>query len=344
MNFSVILPVIFSFAATLILCFCVLKFFPRLGFLDRPHEYGLTRAPIPYSAGIIFYIVFLIATLFFVDVTKPIAGLIFAATLVIFVSFMDDRIRLGSGLRLLSQILAGVIIVLAGVKIQVINNPLGAPLFLDSIQFNFLGQNIWLFSALAIIAWLVLMMNVMNWLDGIPGLSSGVSTIAQISLFILSTRQFHVVDQSALITISSVLAASTFAFLLFDFPKPKLLMGDTGSMFLGFMLGSLSIIAGGKLATALLIMGFPVIDAFWVILRRTLSGKSPFKGDLLHFHHRLLRAGLSEKKALIFNYAFCALFASIALFLNSTFEKFMAFVIVLVLMAAIGATLMLKDH
>lgn len=336
MTFSHIIPPLLSFVLTLIGIFAILKLFPRLGLLDRPHEYGLSRPPIPYSGGIIFFIVFLVATLFFVDITKPIASVILASILIVFVSFLDDRKRLPPFLRLLTQIMAGIIVVVGGVKIQMINNPLGGALFLDSFQFSFFGQQIWILSAIAIIIWLVLMMNVMNWLDGIPGMSSGISTIAQISLFILSIDQFHVVDQSAVITISSVLAVSTLVFLFFDFYPPKLLMGDTGSMFLGFMLGVLSIIAGGKLATALLIMGFPVLDAFWVIFRRVLKGESPFKGDLSHFHHRLLKVGLTPRKALILNYLFCALFAAVALFLNSTFEKFIAFLLIFAGMIVIG--------
>ncbi|MBI5413040.1 undecaprenyl/decaprenyl-phosphate alpha-N-acetylglucosaminyl 1-phosphate transferase [Candidatus Peregrinibacteria bacterium] len=310
--------------------------------MDRPHEYGLHRVPIPYSVGIVFPLVFIVSVFLFVDITKPIAGVIFAAFLVAVVSFMDDRVRLSPLFRLCVQILAGVIIIFAGIKIQLIKNPFGAPIMLDSISFNLLGQQIWLFSSIAIVVWLVLMMNVMNWLDGIPGLSSGISTIAQISLFILSTRQFNIVDQSAIITISSVLAASTFAFLFFDFYPPKLLMGDTGSMFLGLMLGVLSILAGGKLATALLIMGFPVIDAFWVIIGRMIKKGSPLKGDYSHFHHQLLKVGFSEKRALIFNYFFCVIFAGIALVLSTTFAKAIAFVVVFLAMGVIRIGVSLK--
>ncbi|MEK9132951.1 MAG: MraY family glycosyltransferase [Patescibacteria group bacterium] len=330
------LPALISFLLTFAGIKIILKIFPKLGLLDKPGEYGLARKPMPYSAGIIFFIVFLICTLIFVDITKPIAGVIFAGLLVTIVSFCDDKLRLSPVLRLIVQVLAGILVVIAGVKIQVINTPFGIPLFLDSFQLNIFGETIWILSAIIIICWLILMMNVMNWLDGIPGLSSGISAIAQISIFILSTQQFHVVDQSAIITISSVLAASCLAFLLFDFYPPKILMGDSGSMFLGFMLGSLSIIAGGKFATALLIMGFPVLDAFWVILKRILSGKSPFKGDFSHFHHRLLRVGLSERGALIFNYVTCAVFAAIALLLNSTFQKFIAFLAVFLIISVVG--------
>lgn len=336
------IPILVSACLTLLSVFFVRRFFPKLGLMDRPHEYGLNRAPIPYSAGIIFFIVFLISTLIFVNISKPVAGVIFAGLLIVFVSFVDDRIRLSPVFRLIVQILAAVIVILAGVKIQIISNPFGVPLHLDQFKFNFLGNEYWLFSGIFIIAWLILMMNVMNWLDGIPGLASGTSTIAQIAIFILSIGQFNIVDQSAIITISSALAASTLIFLFFDFHPPKLLMGDTGSMFLGFMLGALSILAGGKLATALLIMGFPVLDALWVILKRILSGRSPARGDYSHFHHRLLRVGLSERKALIFNYFVCAVFAAIALLLHSAFEKFIAFLAVFLLMAATGLILFFR--
>lgn len=340
MKWSLFVPPLFSFLVTFFGIQGILRFFPKLSFLDRPKEYGLNRTPIPYSGGIIFFIVFLFSVLLFIPLTKPLAGILVASFLITVVSFLDDRKRLSPWGRLAVQIFAGVIVVFSGVKIQLIQNPFGSPLFLDRFSISLFGQTIWMASALFIIAWLVLMMNVMNWLDGVPGLASGVSTVAQVSLFLLSMRQFHVVDQTSVVILSSVLAVSTLVFLIFDFPKPKLLMGDTGSMFLGFMLGTLSILAGGKLATALLIMGFPVLDALWVIIKRLARGSSPLKGDYSHFHHRLLNAGLSKRKALFVNYVFCLVFAAIALFLHSTFSKFLAFIGVVVVMAIVGLVLL----
>lgn len=342
MKLALLIPPIFSFILTLLGISLMLKFFPRLRLMDRPHEYGLNRAPIPYSGGIIFFIVFAVSALLFVNITGPILGVIVAGFLITLISFIDDRVRLSPWLRLAAQAVAGIIVVLFGVEIQVINAPFGLPLFLDKTQFQIFGQTVWLFSALAIVIWLILMMNVMNWMDGIPGLASGITVIAQAALFLLSTRQFHIVDQSAIITISSVIAAGAGAFLIFDFPKPKILMGDSGSMFLGFMLGVLSILAGGKLATAILIMCFPVLDAFWVIIKRIIRGGSPLKGDNSHLHHKLLNVGLSEKQALFFNYSLCSVCAAIALTLNSSFSKFIAFIGVLFVMGAVGVVLYLR--
>ncbi len=274
---SMYLPPLLSFIATFLLIKGAQWLFPKLKLMDRPREYGLSRDPIPYSVGIVFYIIVLLATFIFVKITPVIIGLLVGGGMIVLVSFIDDRIRVKPWVRLLVQALAGAVLVFCGVKIQLIANPFGGdPLLLDSIKVIIAGQEIWLLSLAGIVTWMVLMMNVMNWIDGIPGLASGLSTIAQFSLFFLSLEQFHVVDQSAVITLSSALGASTLAFLFFDFAKPKVLMGDTGSMFLGFMLGALSIIAGGKFATAILIMGFPVLDAFVVIMGRLLRGKSPF--------------------------------------------------------------------
>lgn len=326
MKLDFLIAGIFAFVFAFVFLKFALKFFPKLGLIDRPADYGLQRSPIPYSAGLVFFFICVFAALFFVDINRQILGVLAAGGLITAVSFLDDRLRLNPVFRLAVQFLAAAVVIFAGVKIQLFNNPFGgSPIYLDAIQFDFFGQTIWLFSALAIAVWLILMMNVMNWLDGIPGLASGVSVIAQVSVFILSIQKFNTTDQSTVIIFSAALAAASAAFLIFDFYPPKLLMGDSGSMFLGFMLGVLSILAGGKLATALLIMGFPVIDAFAVILKRILRRQSPLKGDFSHFHHNLLRVGLSERKALIVNYILCASFASIALFLHSTFAKAIAF-------------------
>lgn len=346
MNIYTALPPAISFFLTLLGIYGVRKFFPKWGFLDKPQDYGINdRKPIPYSAGVLFFLVFLLTSILFVEISPIILGVIVAAGFVTLISFLDDRFRLNPFLRLGVQILAALILVYAGVQIQIISNPFSfdLPIRLDQYSFEFFGKEIWILSAIGIVIWIVLMMNVTNWLDGIPGLTSGVSAIAQISIFILATRQFHIVDQSAIIIISSVLAASCLAFLIFDFHPPKILMGDSGSMFLGFMLGALSIIAGGKLATALLIMGFPILDAVWVILRRIISKKSPMKGDLFHFHHRLLRVGLSPRKALILNYVLCIVCAVIALSMKSTFGKFVVFSLLMIAMAAIGTILVSQD-
>ena len=95
--------------------------------------------------------------------------------------------------------------------------------------------------------------------------------------------------------------ALSIGFLVFDFPKPRMIMGDTGSMFLGFLLAVTALISGGKIATTILVLGFPILDFAWVILRRIRKGQSPFKGDLMHLPSSALKAGFSEQKVVIFS-------------------------------------------
>ena len=113
-------------------------------------------------------------------------------------------------------------------------------------------------------------------------------------------------------------------------------MGDTGSMLVGFLLGVFAVFSGGKLATVLLIMGFSVLDALWIIGRRIMSGQSPFEGDLKHFHHRLLRVGLTPRRALFVNYILAAVFGGIALSLDTAKEKVVALGIVFIVMVVIA--------
>lgn len=329
---TIFLPALVSFVLTFAGVLLALRFFPLLRFLDRPEKYGLKRKPIPYSGGLVIFLAFIVSALVFIDIDKKMLGLIVGALLITFVSFWDDRFSLSPWVRLAVQILAGIIVVLAGVKMQLLTNPFGGPFMLDQIKFTFAGQEIWLFSAIFIIIWLVLMMNVMNWLDGIPSLASGVGIIASLVMFILSIQGFHVVDQTTIMILSASLFFSLLAFWIFDFPPPRLLMGDTGSMLLGFLLGMFAIFSGGKIATALLIMGFPVLDSIWVVMRRIIRGKSPVRGDYSHLHHRLLRVGLSEKKALFLNYALCGGFGAIALLLDNAREKLIALLILSVIM------------
>jgi len=118
--------------------------------------------------------------------------------------------------------------------------------------------------------------------------------IAKITLFFLSIS--NLVNQPPLGIISIILAGAVLGFLVFNFHPAKIFMGTSGSMFLGFILATLAIFSGGKIATALLVMGFPVMDAIWVIAQRIKSGKSPFKGDARHLHYRLLEKGWTRKK------------------------------------------------
>ena len=322
-----LIPAAFSFILTLILTFIALKLFPKWKMMDRPHKYGLKRKPIPYYGGLIFILVFVLGTLIFVQLDIKVIGVLIGALMIAAVSFLDDLKEVNPWIRLGVQILGALTVVISGLGIESISNPFGDPIILDQFELDVpFGDTILTITLLAdifTVIWIVLIVNTMNFLDGLNGLVSGVGFVAALTIFILSIGSHNLVDQSSVATMAVILAAALLAFWFFDFHPSKILMGDTGSMFIGFLIAVFAIFAGGKIATAFLVLGFPILDAFWVVTRRIVQGGSPMQGDLKHLHHRLLEVGLTERKALILIYILCAFFGGSAIFLGTTQKLFL---------------------
>lgn len=342
-----ILPALFAFVLTFFLTLIALRFFPIWGLMDKPAKYNLKRKPIPYYGGAIMIYAFTVSILFFVPMSLSLVGLIIGVLLLGTISFLDDMFGLSPFLRLGIQVLSALILVICGIGITSISNPIGDPILLDQIKWEITIDQIYTFSvmsALFTIVWVIAIVNTMNFLDGINGLSSGVAVVASLALFLLSIRpgiHYDLASQEVVATIAIILFAVALAFWLFEFHPAKILMGDTGSIFLGFVLATLAIFSGGKVATAFLVMGFPVLDAFWAIFRRILAGKSPFKGDLMHLHHKLLKSGLNERQTLTLIYVLCALFGGIAVYLESI-QKLYAIIVMAVLMFILGGIATVK--
>lgn len=344
-----------SLLLTLLGSWSIKKIFPKLGLLDRPHKYGLKRKPLPYPGGIIFTVIFIFNILVFMPLTGKYIGFIIAILILASISFFDDRIGISPSIRLFAQIIIAVIIAFSGIGITVISNPLGgSPLILDQFQttIRLFGytQTFSLLSCLFTILWIVLFVNTLNWLDGIPGMVSGVSGIGFFVIFLLSlflslranVGQDEIINAQQIAQLAVVGVGMTLAFLFFDFSPPKMIMGDSGSMVLGFIIAVLAIYSGSKIATTFLVLGFPVLDAIIVIIRRIYRKKSPLKGDLGHFHHRLLRVGFSERKTLLTMYFICFVFGILALFIG-TQGKFFAIIFMVVLTILIEYLVMRKE-
>ncbi len=338
MAFSIFLT---SLGFTSALGWIVLKVFPKLGLMDRPERYGHDRAPIPYPGGVAVFFAFLASAFLFLPVFEGSAVLVSVlagASLLAFTCFLDDRLGLSPYLRLLVQIGVAVILVMGGIGISSITNPFGGALVLDSINIPFqigdLAFTLTLFADILTVMWVVTMVNAFNWIDGVPGMASASAAVSSFILLLLSMRpDFHYVDQTLSITLSAIILGLSLGFLIFDLPRPRMLLGDTGSMLLGFLLAVTAIISGGKIATTILVLGFPILDFIFTILRRLLKGQSPFKGDLWHFHHRLLKAGLSQRQVVVVFAGTGAVFGILSLLLH-TEGKLLAF-------AAIAAVMML---
>lgn len=266
-------------------------------------------------AMIASFVISLLASEIFFD--KPMKFMLLALAVIFMIGILDDLKELNYFTQFLWQVIIGLIIVFSGIKIPYIRNPFGG-----IVIFNY-----WM-SGIFVIVWIAVLMNITNWLDGIDGLAGGVSGIGFLAIFFLSLRPE--INQPPIAIMSIILFGIALGFLLFNFYPAKIMMGTTGSMFLGFMLAFLSILGGSKVATAMLILALPIVDAGWVVYQRIKHKKSIFKADKSHLHYRLLELGLSQRQITLLAYFLTAIFASFALFLSSLLK-----VIILLLLIVI---------
>ncbi|MFN8456129.1 MAG: MraY family glycosyltransferase [Anaerolineae bacterium] len=173
------------------------------------------------------------------------------------------------------------------------------------------------------IFWIMGMINTVNWLDGLDGLAAGVAAIASL----LFAVHAYSLGQTTVALFPLALAAACLGFLPFNFHPARGFMGSSGSMLLGFALASLSILAPAKVATALLVLGIPIIDVLWLILRRWRRQGNPTQAGRDHLHYRLLDLGLSQRQIVLLYYTFCAAFGLLALLIEDRFFKLIALVV-----------------
>lgn len=244
--------------------------------------------------------------------------------------YLDDRYVLSPRQQILWPLFATACVIYSGIGMQVLSNPLGGTLSLDAhwgpIEL----------SDILTCVWLIVCMYTTKFLDGIDGLVSGITVIGTIVIGIFSL--FFFVNYPT--AILSFIAAGAFAgFLIVNFHPAKMFLGEAGSTFAGYILGVLSIISGAKLAIALLILGVPILDAGWVIIRRMcIEKRSPFVGDRKHLHFRLLDSGFTQRQTVGLLYFFAILFGGMGLFLQSS-QKVWALVILAVITTIIGGLL-----
>jgi UDP-GlcNAc:undecaprenyl-phosphate GlcNAc-1-phosphate transferase len=232
--------------------------------------------------------------LIFVDIDKKLIGILLGATLIVLTGIIDDKYNMKASYKFLLQIAAGVITVLSGVQIEMI---------------NFFGRYLpfgpW--SGVVTVVWIVALTNAINLIDGLDGLSCGVSTISCFTLLI--SLAFHLETPYFVLLLIGILAGSCLGFLPFNFNPAKIFMGDTGALFLGYIMSVLSILGCFKLDALVsfwvpfLIFALPLLDTAFAFIRRILKGKSPFSADRGHVHHRLIDKGFDQRHSVLLLYA-----------------------------------------
>lgn len=308
-----------------------LRAFPRLGLLDFPERYGYTRPRIPYPTGVLCVVIFLLFyTALFADELKE-YGVITSIIMLTLTAFIDDRMRLPFWQRLIVQCISFFVVFAAGSQIYTITHPLGGFIQLDAwnITLPFFGTLPVLSGAFTIL-WLGLTTNALNWFDGIPGQVSALSVVGFLLLGVLALER---TEQPEVALLCFVLSGIALGSLCFDCPPARVLMGDTGSMFFGFMLGLVGVYQGGKVATAFVILAIPLFDAMFVTISRIARGTSPFKGGRDHLHHRLLALGWSARAIVLLTAATSATCGTIALFLSTTGKAIEILILMLLMIA-----------
>ncbi|HZW81967.1 MAG TPA: MraY family glycosyltransferase [Candidatus Deferrimicrobium sp.] len=278
----------------------------KVGAIDYPGEERRVHSkPIPRLGGVAMYLAFVITTLYFLPHTSSVNGLLLGATVILAVGIYDDIKGVSPKAKLLGQIASAAVLLFFGYQIQSLTLPVIGPL-------NFIAPWGYVF----VILWVVSLINTVNLTDGLDGLAAGICFGACMVLLVsaVKIRSF----QEAYLM--AALAGCCLGFLFFNFHPAKVFMGDSGSMFLGFILAGVSVTGLLKtpalfgLVLPLLALGMPIFDMTFAVIRRKWKGQPISLADRGHFHHRLLDMGLSHREAVLALYLLSATLGGAALF------------------------------
>ncbi len=304
----------------------------KTGALDKPDARKVHKNPIPRIGGLGIYLAFMAAmtavlVLVSVDaeVQQEIVGLMVSGTLIVVIGLIDDYTNLPAKVKLLGQIIAACVLVIGfDVRIDFITDPFGDYLFLEYLAVP------------ATLFWIVGLTNTVNLIDGLDGLAAGVSSIAAVTIFLVALQQGFML----VAVLTAALAGAAFGFLYYNFNPARIFMGDSGSMFLGFMLAGISVIGAVKSAATIalivpiLALGLPIMDTTFAIVRRYRGGVPIFKPDKGHLHHRLLDLGFTQRQAVLLMYVISALLGLSAVALTEVSPQ-MSIAIVCVVISAV---------
>lgn len=302
----------------------------------RRHE----AEPMPRLGGLAVFTGFIVAVIAsqFLPVPRQdpeeltrLTGLILGSIFVFSFWFLDDIFEFKWLSQAIAQVIAAGIAISFLIFIEFFNNPITGQ---QTDPWSF-----WVTIVLTLF-WVGLMMNTVNFLDGLDGLAAGVAVIAGLMLFANSAFRVEPA-QSSVALLPLAMTGACLGFLMYNFYPARIYLGG-GAPLLGFWLATLSIIGGAKMATILLVMGLPLIDSTWQAVSRLLRGQNPMRGDRGHLHFRLLDTGiLSHRQIVLFYYLFCSFFGVLTLLLDSQLFKFIAFG-VMILLIIVGLMVIIR--
>ncbi|MDR0889169.1 MAG: undecaprenyl/decaprenyl-phosphate alpha-N-acetylglucosaminyl 1-phosphate transferase [Oscillospiraceae bacterium] len=331
-----ILKIVFSLLCAAVLAYAitpVVKMLAvKIGAVDVPKDTRrMHKTPIPRMGGMAIFIAFMVSVLLFVDIDREIQGILLGSVLIAILGVLDDIKALHAMVKFGVQILAAIIVVLHGCRIE---------------HFMGLSFPTWLSYPVSVL-WIVALTNAVNFIDGLDGLAAGVSAISAGTMLVVALL---VPEITSAVMLAAIVGAC-IGFIPYNFNPAKIFMGDTGSTFLGFILSSISIYGMFKLysvisfAVPFLVLGLPIFDICFAIVRRVSKGQSPMHADRGHVHHRLIDLGFSQKQAVAIAYMLTAILGMSAVVLTNDGEiRALIFIGALILVSIIGFTLIFGRH
>lgn len=303
---SFIIPFITATFISAIATPLVRKLAFKIGAVDIPKDdRRVHKKTMPLIGGLAIFAAVVIAVLIFLPLDRSTFSILIGGTLIVISGIIDDLRDLSPKLKLSFQILAGAILIFGGIKIDFVTNP-----FTNDSSLLYLK---WLSIPITLF-WVVGITNTLNLIDGLDGLAAGVALISSLSLMFVAGKFGY----TEITILSAIVAGSCLGFLPFNFNPAKIFMGDTGALFLGFMLAAISIegvmksVATIAVIVPILILGVPIFDTTFAIFRRLLNGQSIMAADKGHLHHRLLNKGFSQKKTVLILYGISSVFGLFA--------------------------------
>ncbi len=291
----------------------------RRGLVDAGGGRRIHTRPVPRVGGLALVLAFalplvLLLTVYENDLTRAVraqralvAALVGGGAIIVAVGLWDDLKGAPAWLKLLGQVTAALVVWAVGVRIEFISIP-----FLGPVHFGW-------FSIVVTVLWFVVVTNALNLIDGMDGLAGGVAILAGGTLLVMSLAAKETPEAGPVALLLAGLLGATAAFLVFNINPASVFLGDTGSLFLGFVLALVAAHSSQKsfavfsLMAAFLALGLPIFDLAMAIVRRTLTGKRLFSPDQLHVHHLLLRRGISQRRSVVLLYGVSAVMGVVAL-------------------------------
>jgi UDP-GlcNAc:undecaprenyl-phosphate GlcNAc-1-phosphate transferase len=308
----------------------------RIGAVDDPKKDDgrrMHKIPMPRLGGLAIFISFVISVLLFYGISQFTLSLIAGALLIVILGIADDVFRLRALYKFIVHIVAaGLVVWPGGVIVERVN------LFGSYIEFGY-------FSIPLTIFWIVGLINAVNLIDGLDGLACGISTISALSILLVTI----LIGDFKVALMVAILAGSCLGFLPFNMNPAKIIMGDTGATFLGFILAVVSIQGVFKVHAVIafvipfLILGVPIFDATFAIVRRLLTGRHPFSADREHLHHKLIDMGFDKKQTVRILYAVSALFGISSVMLVTQRIVYAIIIIAVCLAITIAMWFIFKD-